>query len=130
MNPLQEQIMRCMSPVESVDGKLVSTFCFSSDFIGFQGHFPGSPVLPGVCLIQAVLVILQTSGDRKITLRQVVQAKFFSAVMCGEKCRFECVEQDKGDGEYLVRTFVSREDEKVAKIDILVNARNEVTTQL
>ena len=121
MNPLQEQIMRCMSPVESVDGKLVSTFCFPPDFIGFQGHFPDNPVLPGVCIIQAVLVILQAHGDRKITLRQVVQAKFFSVVTCEKKCRFECVEQDKGAGEYLVRTFVSREDEKVAKIDLLVS---------
>ena len=121
MNPLQEHIMRCMSPVESMDGKLVSTFCFSPGFIGFQGHFPDNPVLPGVCIIQAVLVILQAYGDRKITLRQVVQAKFFSAVTCGEKCRFECVKQDKGDGEYPVRTFVSCKDEKVAKIDLLVS---------
>lgn len=114
-----------MSPVESVDGKLVSAFCFSSDFSGFQGHFPDKPVLPGVCIIQSVLVILQAHGDRKIALRQVVQAKFFSAVMCGEKCRFECVEQDKGNGEYLVKTLVFREDKKVAKIDILVSVENE-----
>ncbi|WP_027723073.1 3-hydroxyacyl-ACP dehydratase FabZ family protein [Maridesulfovibrio zosterae] len=38
--------------VEETDG-FSRTFCFTPDFPGFDGHFPGNPILPGV--IQTLL---------------------------------------------------------------------------
>ena len=42
------------------NGEIVSgTFHFSADFAGFQGHFPGRPILPAIVQCAAVRVLLE-----------------------------------------------------------------------
>ena len=46
----------------------------------FKGHFPGSPVLPGVCLIQISKEILENALGVKTALVQSSQSKFLAVV--------------------------------------------------
>jgi 3-hydroxyacyl-[acyl-carrier-protein] dehydratase len=55
------------------------------DFAGFEGHFPGEPVLPGVCVVQAVLVACAERFGRNVQLRRLDSAKFTSPVRPGER---------------------------------------------
>ncbi len=46
----------------------------------FKGHFPDSPVLPGVCLIQISKEVLEKSLDATTQLVQSSQVKFLAVV--------------------------------------------------
>lgn len=46
----------------------------------FKGHFPGQPVLPGACMLQALKEVLETVLNKKIRLKRADQLKFLSIV--------------------------------------------------
>jgi len=42
----------------------------------FEGHFPGQPVLPGVCLMQIIREMLELATGGKWALQKAAQVKF------------------------------------------------------
>ncbi|MDM8526314.1 hypothetical protein QUF80_23290 [Desulfococcaceae bacterium HSG8] len=120
MSRMTNEIRQYMSDLtETAGGNLTARFLFPSDFIGFQGHFPGNPVLPGICKIQAVLVILQERYKKTtIRLKEIVQAKFLSPVSCGEELAFECRETKRSDREMFVKALISSNDKKIAELKL------------
>lgn len=46
----------------------------------FKGHFPGQPVLPGVCLIEMVKEILTTIKEKPYKLENANQIKYVQLV--------------------------------------------------
>jgi len=118
---LLEEIQRARSDLRpTADGTTAAAFVFPADFTGFQGHFPGRPVLPGVCLVQAVLALLGRSNSRPVLLREIVAAKFFSTVGPGDTVRVACRESPAGAAEQLVKAAVTCGDRKVAEISLRV----------
>lgn len=45
----------------------------------FLGHFPGNPVVPGVCLIQMVKELLELTMKRSLKLSKASNIKFLAA---------------------------------------------------
>jgi len=113
MNLMCKQIKSAMRVEEvSGDGPVRGRFVFGPHFIGFQGHFPGRPVLPGVCMIQAALMLLKAVDNKPLRLRRVVSAKFFTPVTAGDELRFESVRGSVDAGS--VKVTVNRGEEKAA----------------
>jgi 3-hydroxyacyl-[acyl-carrier-protein] dehydratase len=54
----------------------------------FDGHFPGRPVLPGVCMIQIVREILQDERHIIVQLSSSDSIKFLSVINPQETDRF------------------------------------------
>ena len=46
----------------------------------FEGHFPGQPVVPGVCLIQSLKEIIEESEGRKFQLESAGNIKFLAVI--------------------------------------------------
>ena len=46
----------------------------------FGGHFPGQPVVPGVCMMQIVKELLETATSRMLRLRTGLDLKFLSVI--------------------------------------------------
>jgi 3-hydroxyacyl-[acyl-carrier-protein] dehydratase len=46
----------------------------------FEGHFPGNPILPGVCTIQIVKEILEESFNEKFMLQKAANIKYLGFV--------------------------------------------------
>ena len=46
----------------------------------FEGHFPNQPVVPGVCMIQMVMEILEKHLDTKLFLSTASNIKFLSVI--------------------------------------------------
>lgn len=46
----------------------------------FKGHFPGQPVVPGICMIQIIKEILQTVTTKSLMLKQSDYIKFLSVI--------------------------------------------------
>ncbi len=46
----------------------------------FEGHFPGQPVVPGVCMVQMIKEILETVSGKNLMLKQSDYIKFLSVI--------------------------------------------------
>ncbi|MCB0699905.1 MAG: 3-hydroxyacyl-ACP dehydratase [Chitinophagales bacterium] len=46
----------------------------------FKGHFPGQPVVPGVCMMQMVKELLEAQTDQPLWLRNALQVKFLQLI--------------------------------------------------
>jgi len=121
MSAIKNEIKACMSDLKiSKDGVLTADFCFSETFIGFKGHFPGKPILPGVCKIQAVLLMFEEFKKKNILLKEIALAKFFSPVSYNEKITFNLGEKLELNGEISVKATITGKDRKVAELHLRV----------
>ncbi len=127
MNKLMQEIKQCMSDLaETKKGEVYARFLFPSEFIGFQGHFPDKPVLPGVCKIQAVIAMLQAWEKRDIRLKEIVLAKFFSPVSPEKELVFNYRKQTESNNEALIKASVTGKGKKVAELQLRVSFKNEI----
>ena len=126
MNRLRRQIKQRMYDLNgNASGKISARFIFPEEFIGFQGHFPGRPVLPGVCQIQAVMVILEAWNNRSVRLQEIVQAKFFNRVSGGDELFFECQQRRGPRAELLVKASVTGGEIKIAEFQLIAGFGDE-----
>ena len=112
---MQNKILQHVQTETLKEGAFSAEFTFPETFVGFDGHFPGQPVLPGVCLIQTVLVAAQKATGRNLTLCEVVLAKFLSVVLPNEQVQAAC-RVDAG----MVRAKLSRGADRVAEIRLRI----------
>ncbi|WP_295938479.1 beta-hydroxyacyl-ACP dehydratase [uncultured Alistipes sp.] len=47
----------------------------------FEGHFPGKPVLPGVCQLHIVKELIELHTGRSVNCRSVRELKFLSPIV-------------------------------------------------
>jgi 3-hydroxyacyl-[acyl-carrier-protein] dehydratase len=64
------------------------SFCVTADHPSLPGHFPGSPIVPGVLLLDHVMRGLQQATG--LTLSQLQQVKFISALLPDEQAHVVC----------------------------------------
>ena len=98
----------------------VTTLYVAADEPVFDGHYPGFPILPGVCLIECVhrsaLVTARASGlPAGLTLGAVDSARFLAPVFPDETVTVELTW--KADGaDWQVRAVVRTERAESARI--------------
>jgi len=44
----------------------------------FEGHFPGMPVVPGACMVQVILEIMEMAAGKQVRLTEADAIKFLS----------------------------------------------------
>ncbi len=120
MSKLSKEIKSCMSKFCAEGAVLSAHFCFAPEFSGFKGHFPGNPVLPGVCKIQAVLCMLEAGTQKVPKLKEIVSAKFFTPVTCNEELVFGVRRVQGDNADARVSALITRGDKKVAEIQLRV----------
>jgi 3-hydroxyacyl-[acyl-carrier-protein] dehydratase len=121
VSKLNRAIKGCMRDfVSEPAGTMKARFSFPADFIGFAGHFPGKPVLPGVCKIQAMLCMLEAAYQRTPKLKEIALAKFFAPVTCNEEIVFTVHQLPEGSDEALAKAFITHKDKKIAEIHVRV----------
>lgn len=112
MSVLTQAISDCLGPVTAGEhGELRAEAVFPPEFPGFSGHFPGKPVLPGVCLVQTALVTLAVNRKCPVRLKRLISAKWPASVLPGETIRMIF----KPAGESIVKVLVTRGADKVAE---------------
>lgn len=55
----------------------------------FKGHFPGQPVVPGVCMVQIVKELVEESTGKKLLLSKGHQIKFLQLLVPSQEDRLE-----------------------------------------
>lgn len=109
---IKKQMKVLSQTAESVAGE----FCFGENFAGFHGHFPGQPVLPGVCLVQASLVLAESLCNAKPVLQEVVSAKFFAVVRSDAPVQIICTLENR-----TLKAAISGQAGRIAEIKLKVS---------
>lgn len=121
MNVLARELRSCLSGLTvGTAGQYTAAFRFPPGFPGFAGHFPGNPILPGVCMVQAALVLIGARNQVPVSLKRIVSAKWFAPVRPGAELLFACREQRDQLVETTVRIRIACGDEKVADLHLQV----------
>jgi len=100
MRTLREEIMACAeTPVRPLDadGSYELTFRFDDAFTGFQGHFPGHPILPAFVQLLAGQCALQIRSARNWSLRTVDRGKFLKTIQPNQPVTIRWQEQPLAD---------------------------------
>jgi 3-hydroxymyristoyl/3-hydroxydecanoyl-(acyl carrier protein) dehydratase len=123
MSRLGQEIKSSLQTIEEISElKSCARFCFPKKFIGFKGHFPNKPILPGVCKIQAALLVLAQRKHKNIRLTEIVLAKFFAPVTFNQDLIFNLEEHPKNNSESTVAVKISCGDKKIAELQLRIAA--------
>jgi 3-hydroxymyristoyl/3-hydroxydecanoyl-(acyl carrier protein) dehydratase len=123
MNRLMREIKSYISGLEESGDKIMARFLFPSDFTGFKGHFPGRPVLPGVCKIQAVIAMLELWHQKNICIKEISTAKFFSPVFDNQELIVttnKINELNGRSGEAKIKASVISNGKKISDFNLLL----------
>ena len=88
---------------QNEQGGIVATFNFPSGSRIFDGHFPGNPILPGICQLEAVKYLIERVRGCKCRLQQAAAVKFFQPVLPAQEFTLVINCTDNGDGLLEVR---------------------------
>ena len=105
-----------MSPLYSIthlesqiQGEIKLEISLNADHEIFSAHFPGDPILPGVCMIQIVKESVQHFSQQNLSLKTARNIKFLAKVNPIEfpKVNMNLIIQKTATGDYQVnaRTF-------------------------
>jgi 3-hydroxymyristoyl/3-hydroxydecanoyl-(acyl carrier protein) dehydratase len=94
---MRAEIRQCRESAGEKRGLPCASYRFPPNFAGFDGHFPGLPVLPGVCLLQAAVVTLEDWHGQAVRVLGLRRSRFQSPVQPGQRVDVECTART-GDG--------------------------------
>jgi 3-hydroxymyristoyl/3-hydroxydecanoyl-(acyl carrier protein) dehydratase len=75
-NELRASLLEMRPQIRASERGFEAAFLLPASFTGFQGHFRGQPICPGVCLIQTQIILAECVLAHALTLREVITAKF------------------------------------------------------
>lgn len=62
------------------DGEVTAVIELNKDHDVFKGHFPGNPVMPGVCMLQIIKELTERAVDTKLFLKVASNIKFMAII--------------------------------------------------
>lgn len=66
--------------LECLPGDIRAVLQWNQAHAIFQGHFPGQPVVPGVCMLQIVKEVLEKGIGKELVLLESSQMKFLQFI--------------------------------------------------
>lgn len=66
--------------VQYAETGFVANIELNANHAVFDGHFPGNPVMPGVCMIQIIKELVEEKLNQKLFLQQVSNVKFMTLI--------------------------------------------------
>ena len=65
-------------------GTITASIAINKSHKIFEGHFPGLPIVPGVCMMQMIKEIMEFRLHKKLIMKEADQVKFLSVINPGE----------------------------------------------
>lgn len=80
---MKADVASCLLELQREESAARARFLFAEDLEVFQGHFPGSPLVPAVFLVEAVRLASEGWAERPLRLELISKAKFTGEVRPG-----------------------------------------------
>jgi len=104
------------------DDAYACTIDFDPAFRGFEGHFEGNPIVPGVCLILAARTAAEAALGKSLVTRSMSNCRFRRPVMAGEQAAVRIKLEKTGENSWTVRADVCVCGEVCAKLQMRAEA--------
>jgi 3-hydroxyacyl-[acyl-carrier-protein] dehydratase len=119
MNPVREQI-RSMIRVEPREGGFRALFDVGAGLSVLPDHFPNRPILPGICMIQAVLLAgAERQGIADLRMHAMKNAKWLQPIGPGQQVVIDADMTPSGDGVFHIKAKLSAEGKRCAEFSLL-----------
>jgi 3-hydroxymyristoyl/3-hydroxydecanoyl-(acyl carrier protein) dehydratase len=82
----------------------VTTLAISAQHPAFSGHFPGTPILPGVVLLDEAVRAVELATAPLKGRWQIASAKFLKPVQPGETLSLEHEQLPNGSVRFIIRS--------------------------
>jgi 3-hydroxyacyl-[acyl-carrier-protein] dehydratase len=69
-----------MAQFEPVPGAIRAKISINKDHSILEGHFPGLPIVPGVCMMQIIREIMEVMSGKDLKLTAADSMKFLSVI--------------------------------------------------
>ena len=83
MQPVADAVTAVMTAERTAEGA-TGTACFSADLPVLAGHFPGSPLIPGVHVLALIAEVARRSGAVQGEVTGIARAKWSAMVLPGD----------------------------------------------
>lgn len=101
------------------DKTLSTEIKFDKNFIGFNGHFPDNPVLPGIIMIKVMIKMYELFKKKEFFLSKIKKSKFMEPVLSSDHVTFKVIEKNSINGINL-QGQVQKQEKTIAKISIIL----------
>ncbi|MFT3946241.1 MAG: 3-hydroxyacyl-ACP dehydratase [Agriterribacter sp.] len=101
-----------ISSVKNDEQNIMAELHLNPEHHIFQGHFPGQPVVPGVCQVQMVKEILEIVLGKDLRLKSADHIKFLSVIIPEKKALISAAIKYMKDETGLNITATLTKDEK------------------
>ena len=115
----RELIKLIKDKIEFKDSILSLKIQFDKNFIGFQGHFPYNPVLPGIIMIKIMTSMYELFNKKKYSLSQIKQVKFIEPVLVDNTIFFS-INSVKDKDNIKLNGKVLKSEKVISKISLIL----------
>ncbi len=102
--------------IETAEGSISCRIIFNDQHSIFKGHFPGQPVVPGVCMMEIVKELLQQQVGKTLVLRSSKNVKFLGFITPSIQPAVK-ITWKQTDDSYALNTVFSNGDASLFKLD-------------
>lgn len=104
----------------AAEGKdIKATICINPAHAIFEGHFPGQPVVPGVCMIQIIKELAAQHMHAAIQLTSAAQVKFLQLLIpeSGQDIQVQISLKDPVEEVYAFAASLMQGEKAIMKIN-------------
>lgn len=115
---LRDSFYSIISQTQQGESSLITQVKINAAHAIFNGHFPGNPVVPGVCMLQMIKDILSGKVNNDIRLQSLANVKFITVV---DPTQHDSLEinikfENSGENAYKVNAVITAQDIVFLKI--------------
>ena len=101
------------------DNTVNASIKLNKDHEVFKGHFPGNPIMPGVCMIQMIKELTEKAVEKELFLSVASNVKFMAIINPEKNDTIELILDILEDGELIkVKNATSYENTLALKLNI------------
>jgi 3-hydroxyacyl-[acyl-carrier-protein] dehydratase len=96
--------------IESVDDKNIVSIDLNKSHTIYEGHFPGNPVVPGVCQTQMIKEALESIIGSKLRMTTANEIKYLAVI------------NPEVDSHLVIEMKIKTQDEGIIAVNSTINA--------
>ena len=111
---ISEELRKRLDSMEqTADGGYTCKVLFDPGFRGFEGHFEGNPIVPGVCMIELARVHAEAVLGQMLRTGKISQCRFRSPILAGMTADCKLTVRKQDNSEFRIQAEI-RTDGKIA----------------